>query len=548
MAKIYPLPVRLFIQGLKGLGLSPIGKKKIRLSSLSVIFLIILVLAAILRLYKFNQRWAIDFDPARDILVARAALDLKKIPLIGSFSSAGPFVFGPLFYWFIMLSYFLTPGFIAAPFLLYTLLDVLFVYIMAKIGQQLWQKQGLLVLGLIAAVSTAQISRASNVNQPTLIPFFNSLMILFLLNYLKKRRYLYVFLAGLSLGLGLNMHFQALNLGAFVLLLLLAEKNNWKKIIFSNLVFLIGIIIPLLPLFYWDYTQGWKNILNVLDYFLIAQYRIYVPNRWLTYLGQYWPQVWSNVFGGQPMLGYIFMALVPLVLIYQIIKKKLNKSIFGLAVVFLIMFIVNRYYRGVRFEGYMLYFYPLVMIFSAFVIINIDKIKVRFVSPGLIFLTIALILTLKADYDLIFKFQLRDNTPKQVIQRAIEKIKQQKPKKKFIVFDDRYQNPAPAITTSAFLYFENLIDEKNGDILGFSTEKQFDYPKLTTIEDIAETVYVYDLTNVWQKKGFEKKGWINVSPEYVCLDNLEWWKVKEFKSSFSLSSFIKEKLGLKKVN
>jgi len=548
MAKIYPLPVRLFIQGLKGLGLSPIGKKKIRLSLSSVILLLILALAIVLRFYKFNQRWAIDFDPARDILVARAALDLKKIPLIGSFSSAGPFVFGPLFYWFIMLSYFLTPGFIAAPFLLYTLLDVLFVYIMAKIGQQLWQKQGLLVLGLIAAVSTAQISRASNVNQPTLIPFFNSLMILFLLNYLKKRRYLYVFLAGLSLGLGLNMHFQALNLGAFVLLLLLAEKNNWKKIIFSNLVFLIGIIIPLLPLFYWDYTQGWKNILNVLDYFLIAQYRIYVPNRWLTYLGQYWPQVWSNVFGGQPMLGYIFMALVPLVLIYQIIKKKLNKSIFGLAVVFLIMFIVNRYYRGVRFEGYMLYFYPLVMIFSAFVIINIDKIKVRFVSPGLIFLTIALILTLKADYDLIFKFQLRDNTPKQVIQRAIEKIKQQKPKKKFIVFDDRYQNPAPAITTSAFLYFENLIDEKNGDILGFSTEKQFDYPKLTTIEDIAETVYVYDLTNVWQKKGFEKKGWINVSPEYVCLDNLEWWKVKEFKSSFSLSSFIKEKLGLKKVN
>lgn len=505
------------------------------------LILAILAVAIFLRFYSFTQRWSIDFDPARDATVAREALKLKKIPLIGAFSSAGPFVWGPIYYWLIMLSYLIAPNTLLAPWILFTLLDIVFVLIMIKIGEICWGQKGGLILGLIGTISTGQLFRASLVNQPTLVSLFGSLAILNFLLYAKTKKSLYLFFLGGSIGLALNMHFQALNFFLFALVIIFVEKTKWRKILINSLIFLAGVILTLSPLLYWDYTQGWKNINNVLDYFLIGQYRIWVSNRWLTYAGKFWPQLWSRVIGDHIVFGYLFIGLTAVFILYLLFTKKIHKTTLWLAIVFVIQVILNRYYRGERFEGYLVYFHPLIMFFSAFVIINLLKIKGWL---GFGFLILISLFTLKADVKLI-RFQKRPNNPGKIMKKFVAQLKTVRPNEKFRVYDYQYINRAPSMTASFLLSFENLIDEENGTRLGFSVLDKMPYKKLTKISGIAETVFVYDLTPHWSSKSFNQKDWINVSPQFVCLDNLEWWKVKEFKSTFSLTDYIKEKLRLK---
>jgi len=515
------------------------SNKKIKINFYQIGVFFIFFFAVFLRFYRINDRWSVDYDPARDSMVAREALRLKNIPQIGAFSSAGPFVWGPIYFWFIMLSYAIAPNFIFAPWVLYTIVDLIHILVMIKIGKISWGEKGGLILGLITAISTGMLFRASLVNQPTLVPVCGSLVILTFLLYAKTKKPLYLLLMGMSIGWALNNHFQALNYLFFApLIILLTEKTKIKKVFISSLSFLIGLIIPLLPLAYWDYHMGWKNIKNVLDYFLIGQYRLWVSNRWLIYAGQYWPKLWSSVIGGNLIYGYLFIGLIIVFLITQLIAKKLPKTIFGLATVFGILLVLNRYYRGERFEGYMVYFYPLIIYFSGYVIVSLIKLNkmlaVTFLIPLLFF-------TLKADLRLI-KNQMDPNNPRPIINKLVKELKVLRPKEKFKIYDDRYLSPTPSMMTSFFLSFANLIDEKNGTILGFSTQDNLPYPKLTEVNGILQQTNIYDLTSFWSKKEFDQQRWINVSPKFVCLDILEWWKVKEFKSTFCLTCFTKEKL------
>ncbi|HUV47159.1 MAG TPA: hypothetical protein VMW29_03425, partial [Candidatus Bathyarchaeia archaeon] len=120
--------------------------------------LLILFLALVLRFYNFPRRFFIYSDQARDALVARGALQHRVLPQVGSFSSAGPFVFGPIYYWILMLAYFIAPNFMLSPWVLFVFLDLALVLVMVKIGQALWQEKGGLIAGLMTALSPALIS------------------------------------------------------------------------------------------------------------------------------------------------------------------------------------------------------------------------------------------------------------------------------------------------------------------------------------------------------------------------------------------------------
>lgn len=497
---------------------------------------LIFFLAIFLRFYKINERWSLDFDPARDAMVGHEALKLKKIPQIGAFSSAGPFVWGPIYYWEIMLAYFFAPNFAYAPWVLYTLLDLILILVMIKIGEKLWGPRGGLVFGLITSLSPGQLFRTSLVNQPTLVPFFGSLAILNLILYLKSQKSRFLLFSGLSIGFALNSHFQALNFCVLGLAVFFSKKLKIKKIFIDSLFFLTGIILPLFPLMYWDSHQEWKNIRNVLDFFLIGQYRFWVSNRWLTYAGVYWPKLWGDVLGGLPIFGYLLMGLMVIFIVYELLKKKIFPITLLLLFVFAILVFLNRYYRGVRFEGYMLYFYPFILFFSGYVIIQLLKFN-RFL--GITFLILISFFSLKADYKVIGE-QRSPGQPRIILKNAITELKKAKPGEKFQLYDYKYLNSTPSMVASFLLSFENLIDEKEGTKLGFASI-ELPYPKILTINGINSPTHIYDLNTSWNEATFDKNGWINVSPQYVCYDILEWWKVKEFNSYFSLTKYIQVK-------
>src|SRR5260221_5008170 len=90
-------------------------------SSLSRSVVIIIAITLLLRFYLYPVRWGLAYDQAHDAIVARYALAHGKIPLLGPFSSAGPFQTGGEWYWFIMLGIGLFPFWIQGPWVLLTL-------------------------------------------------------------------------------------------------------------------------------------------------------------------------------------------------------------------------------------------------------------------------------------------------------------------------------------------------------------------------------------------------------------------------------------------
>src|SRR5690606_17385017 len=141
---------------------------------------------------------------------------------------------------------------------------------------------------------------------------------------------------------------QAINLLIFLPALLFLPGITLSNRIIMPLLAFFGVLIGLSPLLYWDSFQGFANLTNILDYLLIGQQRLYVPNSWRLFLFTYLPSYWAFVIGGFQIIALAFMGLLGVgagVLAY---KKAVSKEIVVLSVLFAILLIVNKFYKGER--------------------------------------------------------------------------------------------------------------------------------------------------------------------------------------------------------
>lgn len=499
-----------------------------------LLFLVIIFLALFLRFYNFPQRFWIYADQARDVMVAKGALKHKTLPLIGSFASAGPFVFGPLFYWFIMAAYLLAPQVFSAPWILITLVDCFQVLVLFKLGQVLSDKKLGLILSFLSAISTNQILRAANLTQHTFVGVLTSLTILFFILFYQQKKAKYLFFMGLSIAAAISMHYQALNLLLYTLLIFaiyLPQRKNWLKLV-SNYLFLGGgLLLPSLPLLYWDSTQEWSNIKNILDYFLIGQYRFWVSNRWLTYIFDFWPQFWARVVGGIKLWGIVLGLAAVLLFTIRLLQKKLKKETLYLGIIFFAQFLLYRYYRGERLLGYVLYFQPLVLIFSAWLIRHLWR-QVKLLA--ILLLLFISFFTIRADWQEISQ---QDNHLSEVKQLVFD-LQQKYPGEKFQVYDFHYWEPGLSQMLSLLLDFNGLSTEKNGIILGVSDRPVTKQQSIFTLS-WQKDFYIYQLDQ--EIVATRKDRWVNVNAGYIYQDMLFWWQQKPLTSTFSLGNYLKEK-------
>ena len=143
------------------------------------LLLITFFLALFFRLYNYPFRIAVVSDHARDVQVAHFAFDHGKIPQIGQFSSAGPFFYGPWWYWFLELFTFFPLGSLTHWYLM-TILSLAFIALMYYLGNYVGGKWTGLLSAFLASISPAQITNSFAVWNPAIIPLL-SLIILILL-------------------------------------------------------------------------------------------------------------------------------------------------------------------------------------------------------------------------------------------------------------------------------------------------------------------------------------------------------------------------------
>lgn len=474
---------------------------------------VIVFLATVLRLRGFDTHFLLSSDTARDILVARGAILLHQLPWVGSFSSAGPFVFGPNWYWQLMFAQIIAPNIFLGPWIIMLLISIFFVFVIGMSGALLGnQKLGLLA-ALLTAVSPAAIGLSSYATQHGMIEIFSALVLLSFLAFLKTKKLIFAFLIAFSIGGAMSYHYQAINLLPYYPVLL--GFYFWKnKSIKDNLklifILIFGSFIFLIPLLLWDFSRGFSNILHLIGYFKVGQYQIYVPNSWKIYLFSFWPGFLGKLVGGNFTLGAFLGIFTTFVTTVRFFQKKLSIEFLSLLIIFGMQFLMMRFFRSERYDGYLVYFHPITLLLVAFTINEFLKLNKRLgfvLTFGLIIFSIWTVMPV-----------LDWNNDANNLMKINAILKSRYPGQKFSIYAKNLSASNVTFSQSLILEKDNL-GNNNGKLLGVCL---YNCDVFGTVQ-IAKGNFQGEPFEVVELEKREK-GWYNFSAVAVYDDVQNWWK------------------------
>jgi len=287
----------------------------------ALFLIILLAIGCIFAFYKFPYRYNLDDEVIRDVVVGIYGAKELQFPMIGSFSSTGPYTFGPWYFYQLIAFSFITKSFYA-PWIYLGVAYLASILALFKIGQLIEDRDFGLILAALGTFSPALIIGSTHLTNPNLITVFALLSVLLFIKIIKKDvSYWWSFLFGLILGISINIHYQALSLLILPVLMLINKK---KKIKYS-LYFTFGIFLTFIPLLIFDANNHWFNLKNFTYYILHGKNLIYVPNRWLFYIRDFWPSYWGDVIGVRNIIALIMMICSGFIIAYQIFKRKIYK-------------------------------------------------------------------------------------------------------------------------------------------------------------------------------------------------------------------------------
>ncbi len=477
---------------------------------------LVVLLAGLLRFYNYDVRWALAHDQARDALVAREALRQHIIPVLGSFSQAGSFVMGPIWYWLLTIATAFYPQSILTPWVAITLSYVAVVYLMILIGKELGGKWLGLLVGLFTAVSPSQIAQSSDLINPSGVAIFSVLSIYFAIKYIKTKKNIFLFLFPFFVALAINIHLQAIGLVSLILVTLILQKpNNIKSIAFL----FTGFILPFVPLIIFDLRNNFYDLRSLIDYYLYGQYRIYVPNRWLTYVGLYWPSAWAYIIGGQKTFGYLSIYLLSIFTPYLILKGKITKPLLSIILSFLLIFIMLRFYRGERFDSYLIFAHPFVLILTGWVSYNLFKLNR---TLGFLVIVLLVLGNVQINSSNIFS---STNSALAHAKEWDEALTKAYPDKKFKIYDFQQKYKSSSLPLSLYLDLNNKIDD-NGTKVGLVIATSGARFAHRSIYGERMGWQLLDLSSSTSAE-LSQEGWFIMNPSAIYHDTQDWYKGKK---------------------
>lgn len=466
----------------------------------------ILILSFFLRFYNFPFRYSFGEDSIRDALVALEGARQLQLPLTGSFSSLGPFTFGPWYYYQLILFSLTKLPF--APWIFMSLASIGFVYLMYKIGVKLQDKTLGILLALMASVSSSQISTGIELTNPNLIPFYSALCILLFIKISEKNLPLRLsFITGLILGVGVNIHYQMAGLLILPLVLLLKKNRRLSEVAFSYL----GVLTSFIPLLVFDLNNHWYNLRNLIYYYREGHKLIYVPNRWLFYIRDFWPSFVSYSLGVDKIIGSIGTFAI-LISIITVVRKTFRSKLFFLTIAFIFNFLLLRYYTGPRGYSYLEYMYPFVFIFVAYFLKNL--IKLIYLGKYLSYLTIALLFAFMLEKSITLLSPDQFNV---YMQKQAGVLATYNGYLSFYNCKNNYK-----FRTESIVYLLSLRNKlsDNGRKLAFKDKRCLNSSGENS--EIFGNLGILDLSSASLTE-LSKKEWGHISPKVIYNSTVRWW-------------------------
>jgi hypothetical protein len=348
-------------------------------------FLSILLFSIFFRFISYPNRWGLGYDQAGFAIVARHAVETWQLPLLGPFSSGGPFQTGGLWYWAVATGSILFPNIVEGPWIFMGVLSLATIIALMITGYLLAGKRMAYVTGMLAAFSTAQITQSTNLSNQTPIALPASLALLASIAYIQTHRWVYLLFVGLGIGSASAIHLQGVGLLPIALCALLFGGRVSLK---GVCALIIGLVLPWASVFIADATHSWYNITHMIGYYTVDQYTISLDvlgRRWTTFITTFLPHIWSFTIGGYTWIGILTITLSVIVGTYCALTKRIQSSWLFVACSFLGMVIVTRYARVPLFESFVVFFHSNILLLTAGCVVFFLKRK-QFIGIALMLL------------------------------------------------------------------------------------------------------------------------------------------------------------------
>ncbi len=474
-----------------------------------VILISILLVGVILRFHNTPQRYGFDYDATRDALIAVYGANVFQLPMHGPASALGNFNFGPWYYYQLIGFQFFVP-YQYAPWVSVSLLSILGIFFMYKLGETIgdWRLGG--ILALLTAISPAQIIAGTGLSNPDMVFVCCAFVLWVFAKAIKEKISLWwAFFFGLVLGIGINYHFQTLTFLLFLPLLFVAQKHQRFKFIYVSL---IGLITSFIPLIFFNAINHWHTVRGFFFYLTDGKNSVYIPNSWTIYLRDFWPEFWAYVIGVPVIPGLIIGVLTAGIIVWSIVTKKIEKSMLLLIVAFIIQFLYLRYHTGSRESYYLLYLHPFIFLFVGYAFWRVLQLKKGLVLGLLALITLVGVVIPKS-------FAVGHTMESHVNYKAdIEFLKSSYPDQEFSILDCGRQDRNRSQAYAFLLHSEHLLSD-NGVPIGVYDDSCY------TVDGDDR---VYSDKNIIDLGGYSKDeitdaGWTPISPETVYKRELKWW-------------------------
>lgn len=476
-----------------------------------VCFLSILFLTIFLRFYNYNNRWGLAYDQAHDVLVAREALREHKLPLLGPFSSAGPFQTGGAWYWLIMLGVLINPSSIVAPWILLTSLSVFFVIMLIYVGKQIGGVQLGLISGLLGAVSTAQNTQSTNLTNQSPLSLLALLSIWASVSYLIHKKRSAIMLMSFFISLAISIHLQGVALLPLLALVVVMTR-------FRNFLFVVlGFLLPQLSLIYYDLQHNFFNFNNMFTYYFNnsnpVSYEM-LGRRWLTYMSIFWPKEWSHITGGLLSIGIIALVVSVFMIGRSMVKKQLPKEIVSLTLAAVISVILLRYVRTPLYSSYLTFLHPFILLMVGW---SLWKVIQKNIYLGL---SLLLIISAGSFVTTWHDLTTSTNTTITLVNNWKERLDTMVQAPSYRIYDQNYQNVGLSVPLSLVLDVAGK-SSADGLNLGVGYGKIFGAPEAGIAIGKSTGLQIFDLSASTSSELNQGK-WIPVDAKSIYLATEEW--------------------------
>lgn len=240
------------------------------------LIILILVLAAFLRLYRIADYMTFLGDQGRDVLIAYGILH-GKFTLLGPTSSVGGFFLGPIYYYFMAPFLWLFNYDPVGPSVMIALIGVATVWLTYKFASELFNNKVGIIAAIIYAISPIIVADSRFSWNPNPLPFI-SLLILYIL-YLNtyKNKLIYFFFTGFLLGIAMQLHYLATFLAVIIFVYLLLSEFILRKtkflervwnLIKKNIIIFLGFLFGWSPFLAFELRHGFPDFIHIFDFIL----------------------------------------------------------------------------------------------------------------------------------------------------------------------------------------------------------------------------------------------------------------------------------------